>query len=96
MGNPGHSRCDARAREHFDDDTFRLPSRVIGDIDAEQPKDGQTERKDRVIAVAANSAARRSIREMSDLSQDLIAQVELFFKSCNVHPANRGMMIGSS
>src|SRR5678809_1347778 len=58
-----------------------VPSRVIGVIEAEQTEDGRTERNDRVLAVAANSAAHRSIREISDLSQDLLAQVEHFFKS---------------
>jgi inorganic pyrophosphatase len=60
-----------------------VPSRVIGVIEAEQTEGGETERNDRVLAVAANSAAHRSIRELSDLSQDLIAQVEHFFKSYN-------------
>lgn len=60
-----------------------VPSRVIGVIEAEQTEDGRTERNDRVLAVAANSAAHRSIREISDLSQDLLAQVEHFFKSYN-------------
>lgn len=36
-----------------------------------------------MLAVAANSAAHRSIRELRDLSQDLIAQIEHFFKSYN-------------
>jgi inorganic pyrophosphatase len=60
-----------------------VPARVIGVIEAEQTEDGQTERNDRVLAVAADSAAHRSIRELSDLSQDLITQVEHFFKSYN-------------
>jgi inorganic pyrophosphatase len=56
---------------------------VIGVIEAEQTEDGKTKRNDRVLAVAANSAAHRSIRDISDLSQDLIVQVEHFFKSYN-------------
>jgi inorganic pyrophosphatase len=36
-----------------------------------------------VLAVTTNSAAHRSIRKLSDLSQDLIAPVEHFFKSYN-------------
>ena len=56
-------------------------SRLIGAIQAEQ--DGETERNDRLLAVAANSAAHRSIRELSDLSPDLIAQIEHFFVSYN-------------
>jgi inorganic pyrophosphatase len=40
-------------------------------------------RNDRVLAVAANSAIHRSINELSDLSRDLIAQIEHFFVSYN-------------
>jgi inorganic pyrophosphatase len=60
-----------------------VPSRVIGVIEAEQTEGGQTERNDRVLAVAAESAAHRSIREISDVSQDLIDQIEHFFRSYN-------------
>jgi inorganic pyrophosphatase len=60
-----------------------VPSRIIGAIEAEQTEDGTTERNDRLIAVAANSAAHRSIHTLSDLSADLIAQIEHFFVSYN-------------
>src|ERR1044072_8151320 len=45
-----------------------VPSRLIGAIEAEQTEDGETERNDRLIAVAADSATHRSIRELNDLS----------------------------
>ena len=60
-----------------------VPSRLIGVIEAEQTEDGETERNDRLLAVAANSAAHRSIRQLNDLSQDLVAQIEHFFVSYN-------------
>src|SRR5688572_15882251 len=60
-----------------------VPSRLIGVIEAEQTEDGETERNDRLLAVAANSAAHRSIKTLSDLSQDLVAQIEHFFVSYN-------------
>ncbi len=60
-----------------------VPSRLIGVIEAEQTENGQTERNDRLLAVAANSAAHRSIQQLADLSQDLIAQIEHFFVSYN-------------
>jgi len=60
-----------------------VPSRLIGVIEAEQTEEGETERNDRVLAVAANSAAHQSIRQLSDLSQDLVAQIEHFFVSYN-------------
>src|SRR3954468_7658646 len=58
-------------------------ARPVGVIEAEQTEDGQTERNDRLLAVAANSATHRSIRELSDLSRDLVAQIEHFFVSYN-------------
>ena len=60
-----------------------VPSRLIGVIEAEQTEDGETERNDRLLAVAADSAAHRSIKTLSDLSQDLVAQIEHFFVSYN-------------
>lgn len=60
-----------------------VPSRLIGVIEAEQTEDGQTERNDRLVAVAAASTAHRSIHKLSDLSQDLVAQLEHFFVSYN-------------
>src|SRR3954470_8103232 len=60
-----------------------VPSRLIGVIEAQQTEDGKTERNDRLLAVAANSAAHRSIRGLGDLSQDLVAQIEHFFVSYN-------------
>jgi inorganic pyrophosphatase len=60
-----------------------VPSRLIGVIEAEQTEDGTTERNDRLLAVASNSATHRSIRELSDLSHDLVAQIEHFFVSYN-------------
>jgi inorganic pyrophosphatase len=60
-----------------------VPSRLIGVIEAEQSEDGETERNDRLLAVAANSATHRSIQTLSDLSQDLVAQIEHFFVSYN-------------
>ena len=60
-----------------------VPSRLVGVIEAEQTEDGKTERNDRILAVAANSATHRSIRELHDLSPDLVAQIEHFFVSYN-------------
>ncbi len=50
---------------------------------AEQTEDGQTERNDRLLAVAANSATHRSIKTLNDLSPDLIERIEHFFVSYN-------------
>ena len=60
-----------------------VPARPIGVLEAEQTEDGKTERNDRLLAVAANSATHRSIKTLSDLSPDLISQIEHFFVSYN-------------
>lgn len=60
-----------------------VPSRAIGVLEAEQTEHGKTERNDRILAVASNSSTHKSIRELGDLSQDLIAQIEHFFVSYN-------------
>jgi inorganic pyrophosphatase len=60
-----------------------VQSRVIGVLEAEQTENGKTERNDRLVAVAANSAALRSTVELNGLSADLIAQIEHFFVSYN-------------
>ena len=59
-----------------------VPSRLVGVIEAEQTEGGKAERNDRMLAVAANSATHRSIRELRDLNRD-VAQVEHFFVSYN-------------
>src|SRR4029453_10444434 len=55
-----------------------VPSRLIGLSEAEQTEEGETDRNDRLLAVAANSAAHRSIYQLNDLSQDLVAKIEHF------------------
>jgi inorganic pyrophosphatase len=60
-----------------------VPARLIGVIEAQQTEDGRTEQNDRLLAVASNSARHQSIRELADLSPDLIGQIEHFFISYN-------------
>ena len=60
-----------------------VPSRLVGVIEAEQTENRKTERNDRLLAVAANSATHRSIHQLRDLSPDLVAQIEHFFTSYN-------------
>jgi inorganic pyrophosphatase len=73
-----------------------VPSRLVGVIEAEQTEDGKTERNDRLLAVAANSAAHRSIRELRDLSSDLVAQIEHFFVSYNEMKGKRFKVKGQA
>jgi inorganic pyrophosphatase len=61
----------------------RVPCRLIGVIEAEQTEGGQTERNDRLIAVAAKAITHRSLQDLSDVSDDLVGQIEHFFISYN-------------
>lgn len=61
-----------------------LASRLIGVIEAEQTENGKALRNDRLIAVAAKSITHRSLREISNVSDDLVRQIEHFFISYNM------------
>ena len=60
-----------------------VPCRLVGVIAAEQTEGGKTERNDRLVAVAAKSITHRSLQNLSDISPDLLAQIEHFFRSYN-------------
>ena len=53
-----------------------VPCRLIGVIEAEQTEHGATERNDRLLAVATNSITHRSLRDLSDVNDDLLGQIE--------------------
>ena len=61
-----------------------VASRLIGVIEAEQTENGKTFQNDRLIAVAAKSITHRSLRDISDVSDDLVGQIEHFFISYNM------------
>lgn len=61
-----------------------VPARLIGVIEAEQTeRDGETERNDRLIAVAANSHNHKDVQALDDLNQNLVDEIEHFFVSYN-------------
>jgi inorganic pyrophosphatase len=61
-----------------------VPARLIGVIEAEQTEQEETERNDRLVAVAANSRNHRDVCSLQDLSQNLLEEIEHFFVSYNV------------
>jgi inorganic pyrophosphatase len=61
-----------------------VASPLIGVIEAEQTENGKTVRNDRLIAVAAKSITHRSLGDISDVSDDLVGQIEHFFVSYNM------------
>jgi inorganic pyrophosphatase len=61
-----------------------VEARLIGALEIEQEEaDGQTVRNDRLLAVAAHSRQHKSIRELTDLSPDMLHEIEHFFVSYN-------------
>jgi hypothetical protein len=62
----------------------------------EQTEHGKTERNDRLLAVAAKSATHRSIQDLSDLSDDLVSQVEHFFVSYNSQKGKRSSPLAAT
>ena len=60
-----------------------VASRLIGIIEAEQTENSKTFRNDRLIAVATKSITHRSLCDISDVSDDLVGQIEHFFISYN-------------
>jgi inorganic pyrophosphatase len=61
-----------------------VPARLIGVIEAEQTeRDGETTRNDRLIAVAADSHNHREVCSLSQISDNLVNEIEHFFVSYN-------------
>jgi inorganic pyrophosphatase len=60
-----------------------VEARVLGVIEAEQTENGNTERNDRLIAVAAQSHTHASLKSLSKLEPKLVDEIEHFFVSYN-------------
>ena len=60
-----------------------VEARLLGVIEAEQSKDGETERNDRLIAVAAESHTNRALKSLKKLDSTLVDEIEHFFVSYN-------------
>ncbi len=59
-------------------------ARLIGVIEAEQTEEDGMTRNDRMIAVASESRAHRDVRAITDISEQLVTEIEHFFISYNV------------
>jgi inorganic pyrophosphatase len=71
----------------LDDAAFagcRVPARLLGVIEAEQTeRDGTTVRNDRLVAVATDSHNHEHVRELEQLGESLLKEIEHFFVSYN-------------
>ena len=61
-----------------------VEARLVGVIEAEQTeRDGETTRNDRLVAVAAAARNHKAVRSLSQLSENLLDEIEHFFVSYN-------------
>ncbi|HEX4948994.1 MAG TPA: inorganic diphosphatase [Blastocatellia bacterium] len=60
-----------------------IEARLIGVIEAEQTEDGETERNDRLIAVADVSRRHQNVQSLDDLNDHWLEEMEHFFVSYN-------------
>jgi inorganic pyrophosphatase len=60
-----------------------IPTRLIGVMEAQQTEDGETERNDRLIAVAAHSRDYSEVNSLDDLNSNMLREIEQFFITYN-------------
>ena len=61
-----------------------VEARLIGALEIEQREDdGSIVRNDRLLAVAANARLHKGIHEITDLSSEMLHEIEHFFSSYN-------------
>jgi inorganic pyrophosphatase len=82
----------------LDDTAFAgclVPARLLGMIEAEQTeRDGETVRNDRLIAVSTESYNHRHVRELEQLGESLLLEIEHFFQSYNQIKGKRFEPVG--
>lgn len=59
----------------------RIPCRLVGVLEGEQTEKGETERNDRLLAVAADSRDHADVRSLKDINKRLLGEIEHFFVS---------------
>lgn len=60
-----------------------IEARLLGVIEAQQTEDGETQRNDRLIAVAAESHTNAKLKSLRKLDSKLLGEIEHFFVSYN-------------
>ena len=71
-------------------------SRLIGVIEAEQTEHGETERNDRLIAVALESYSHSHVECFEDLHKSALEEIEHFFASYNDFKGKRFEVVARS
>ena len=60
-----------------------IEARLLGVIEAQQTEDGETQRNDRLIAVAAESHTNGKLKSLRKLDSKLLGEIEHFFVAYN-------------
>ena len=71
-----------------------VAARLIGVIEAKQTEEGNTARNDRLIAVAAESRDHHEVKELEQISENLVKEIEHFFVSYNAAKGKEFVVIG--
>jgi inorganic pyrophosphatase len=71
-----------------------VPSRLVGVIEAEQTEDGETDRNDRLIAVAAHSKDYSDVNSLKDLNGTMLKEIEQFFVNYNREKGKKFKVLG--
>jgi len=69
-------------------------SRLLGVIEAEQTEKGETDRNDRLIAVASKSRTSSDLKSITDLNPKLLDEIEHFFISYNAAKGKKFKPLG--
>ena len=62
-------------------DPVSIRCRLIGVLEAEQSDDRQTQRNDRLLAIAEECLDHKDVRSIKDLNDHLLEEIEHFFVS---------------
>lgn len=72
-----------------------VPSRLLGVIEAEQTEvDGTRERNDRLIAIAASSRDLADVKQIGDLNDNMVKEIETFFVTYNKEKGKKFKVLG--
>jgi inorganic pyrophosphatase len=71
-----------------------IESRLVGVIEAEQREDGEVQRNDRLIAVAAENHSYSGLRDISDINKTLLEDIGRFFVNYHRARGSRFKVLG--
>lgn len=82
----------------MDEPTFTgcvVATRLLGVIEAEQTENGDSERNDRLVSVAAHSRDYSEIQTLGDLNKNMMNEIEQFFVNYNKERGKKFRVLGT-